>query len=185
MDPSLPFYLSYGALWILVIVQSLILLGLVRIVYQLQRNGATASLTEGQEAPKFSAVSLAGAPIRGMDMAGRMTALLFVSPTCSACKITLADDMDYLRYKAQGNVILICRAGRDDCVRLVKEYKIDLPTVADEDDQLSQLFGIYSVPTAVLINENNRIQSIGQPKREKQVEENLPKAPEARLQGVE
>jgi len=38
-DLSILFYTSYAALWILVILQSLILLGMVRIVYQLQKNG--------------------------------------------------------------------------------------------------------------------------------------------------
>lgn len=184
MDVSMPFYLSYAALWLLVILQSLILLGLVRIVYQLQRNGATAGLSEGQEAPSFSAVSLSGTPINSANFAGRMTALLFVSPTCSSCAEALTD-INYLRYKAnQGNVIVICRSGREDCARLVEKYQLNVPSVADEDDQISRLYSISSVPTAVIINENNRIKSYGQIKRDEKLDEVFPKAEEAKLQAA-
>jgi hypothetical protein len=64
---DVPFYFSYAALWILVILQGLILLGLVRIVYQLQRTGAAArspadsnviGLKSGQIAPAFNAVEV-------------------------------------------------------------------------------------------------------------------------------
>lgn len=41
-----------------------------------------------------------------------------------------------------------------------------MPVIADEDDHVSRLYGISIVPTAVLINANNRIKSYGQPERE-------------------
>lgn len=93
------FYLSYGALWILVISQSLISLGLVRVVYQLQRTGVAAAPFEGKEAPKFSARDLSGAPISSATFTGRLTGLLFVSPTCQSCMEAFEDDMQYLNHK--------------------------------------------------------------------------------------
>jgi len=182
---STPFYISYVALWILVIFQSLILLGLVRMVYQLQQNGATVGssdggMTSGQEAPRFSTVDLSGAPINSTSFAGRLTALLFVSPTCPSCTTTL-HEMNALRHKANGNVIVICRAARDDCARLAEAHQLSMPVVADEDDQISRLFGISSVPAAILINANNRIQSYGYPLRE-ELEEVFAKAPAAEVQ---
>lgn len=161
---SLPFYVSYVALWILVIVQSLLLLGVVRLVYQLQ-GSATAGkqLQNGQEVPRFSTVDLTGAPVRSADFAGRLTALLFVSPTCPSCMTTL-DELDALRQKARGNVVVICGAGHADCSQLAERYRLGVPTVADEDGELARRFGIPGTPTAVLINEQNRIQSYGQPK---------------------
>lgn len=168
---SMPFYLSYGALWILVILHSLILLGVVRLVYQLQQSGTAAGfsrdgrMSAGQAAPEFSAVNLAGAPISSADFAGRLTALLFVAPDCPACTDILDDDMAYLNHKAHGHLIVICRAGREACARLAEQHGLDVPVVADEDDQVSRLYGISAVPTAVLINAGNRIQSYGQPDR--------------------
>ncbi len=171
---STPFYLSYAALWILVLLQSLILLGLVRLVAQLQQDGVAAGsrdggMTPGQAAPAFSTVDLAGAPIASMSFTGRLTALLFVSPTCPACTTTL-HALHALRDKANGNVIVICRAERDECIRLAAAHQLTMPVVADDDDHISRLYGISSVPTAVLINAHHQIQSYGQPMREELAE---------------
>lgn len=164
---STPFYLSYAALWILVILHSLILLGVVRIIYQLQQNGVVdrnTSISIGQEAPVFSAKDLSGISIGNVDFAGRLTALLFVSPDCPACKEILEDDMAYLSRKAQGNLIVICQADHENCKRLIEQYELSLPVVADDDEQIGRLFNITSIPTTVLINDN-RIQSYGQPEQ--------------------
>jgi len=173
---QVPFYLSYAALWILVIFQSLVLLGVVRMVHELRQTGVAARMSAGQEAPKFSAVALSGVPIGSAGFAGRLTALLFVSSDCSACLDTLENNMGYLSYKAQGNLIVICKAGQAECARLGQRYQLTTPIVADEDGEISRLFAVSSVPTAVVINAQNRIQSYGQPEREepKEVLENAP-----------
>ena len=53
------------------------------------------------------------------DFLGRLTALLFVSPTCTACTTTL-HELRALHYKAMGNTIVICRANRYDSQRLAQ-----------------------------------------------------------------
>lgn len=162
---SMPFYLSYAALWILVVLHSLVLLGVVRIAYQLQQNGAmghSVGMSVGQEAPEFSVADLTGTLINSANFAGRLTALLFVSPDCSSCTEVLRDDMAYLKHKAQGHVIVVCRAGRQACLQLAEQFGLDVPVVADEKEHISHLYRISTVPTTVLINDN-RIQSYGQP----------------------
>ncbi|MGI8589095.1 MAG: peroxiredoxin family protein [Chloroflexia bacterium] len=193
-DTSVVFYLSYAALWVLVILQSLILLGLVRMVYQLQRTGVVGSSSEGigdlslrpgQEAPEFSAVDLSGAPISSADFHG-LKAILFVSPNCPSCTLTLYE-MQALKYKASGNVLVVCRANRDECIRLAERHELDIPTVADEDERISRLFGVSSVPVAVLINDDGRIRSYGYPQRD-ELEKALGTTPEGdaqpQVQGV-
>src|SRR6266542_4230509 len=117
------FYLSYAALWALVIIQSLILLGLVRMVVQLQQTGATANgnVAALGDAPQFSTVDLTGKPISNADFAGRLTALLFVSAKCPSCMTTLVE-LKALGYKAMGNVIVICQARREDTEALAETY---------------------------------------------------------------
>jgi peroxiredoxin len=179
LDTAIPFYLSYVALWILVIFQTLILLGLVRMVSQLQQTGAVAGVSEGQEAPAINAIDLSGAPINSKHFAGRQTALLFVSTSCSLCAEALAN-IDYLQKKTnQGIVIVICQAGRADSVRLVGKYDLNIPVIADEDLQISRAYSVSSVPTAVIINENNHIKSHGQLKRAEELNEALPKQKDA------
>jgi peroxiredoxin len=183
MVMDIPFYFSYAALWILVVLQGLILLGLVRVVYQLQRAGDAApadsnvvGLQSGQIAPGFNTVDLSGTPISSNDLADRLTALLFVSPNCPSCVVTLYE-LEALNYKTQGNVIVICRAGREECAQLVERHKLNARTIADEDEQISRRFGVASFPKAVLIGEGYRVKSYGSPDR-REIEELLDKAPE-------
>lgn len=175
---SVPFDITYAALWLLVLVNSLILLGLIRLVAQLRpqsplrENGGREDdgrLKPGQKVPPFSAVDLAGAPIRSADYAGRPWALLFVSPTCHACTTTLAE-LEAIAHKVQGNVVVICRAGHDDCARLADTPKLAVRQVVDGDNEISQLFGVSSNPTAVLIDEHGRVQKYGYPQREELAE---------------
>jgi peroxiredoxin len=183
-DTSLVFYLSYAALWILVVFQGLILLGLLRMVSQRTETATGQSafsdevgLRSGQVAPKFSALDLSGAQINSKDFVDHMTALLFVSPNCPSCTATLYE-MEALSQKAQGNLILICRGKGGDCSRLTDTHKLEIRMVADEDERISRLFGVSSFPTAVLVNESNRIQSYGRPKRSEELQELLDKTEE-------
>ncbi|MEK9138709.1 MAG: redoxin domain-containing protein [Bacteroidota bacterium] len=164
MDSAL-FQLSYAALWILVILHSLVLLGVVGIVYQFKQSGSipsSAELAPGIEAPEFSATDLEGIAISSTQYAGRRTVLLFVSPSCRECTDALGD-MTYLKRKAQGNAIVICRAERDECIRLTQQHRLDVPVIADEDNRISLLYRVILVPTAVLISEDARILSYGVP----------------------
>lgn len=181
---SIPFYLSYTALWVLVILHSLVLLGMVRIVYQLQQNGAighNTNISAGQKAPTFSATDLMGTPVNSADFADRLTALLFVSPDCSSCNQVLQEDMAYLKHKAHGHVIVVCRAERQACLQLAEQYGLDVPIVADEEEHISHLYRISTVPTTVLINDN-RIQSYGQPNGQ-ELDKIIGQEPEAAIPG--
>lgn len=170
MSPDLttPFYLSYGALWLLIILHSLVLLGIVRIVYQLQQNDAATRGTNlsGKQAPAFSAEDITGVPIHSTDLTGPLKTLLFISTTCAGCLEVLEHDMDYLQHRSGGNVIVICRDTRASCVQLAEQYKLNIPVIADEDARLSRLYQISGVPTAVVISADDRILSYGQVQRE-------------------
>lgn len=186
---SIPFILSYGALWLLVIFQSLVLLGLVRMVYQIQqasptlsRRGPDSRLKTGERAPEFTALDLLGSPVRSADYSGRLRALLFVSAGCRACTLTLSE-MHALNCKVQGRIVIICRGGREDCTDLAERYGLDVPVIADSDDHISQLFGISGVPTAVLIDASDLIQSYGHPLRGKELEDLLAEKSDSRSEG--
>jgi peroxiredoxin len=163
---TLPFYLSYGALWILVILHSLVLLGMLHIIHQVKQNGAVGrgtGMAPGQEAPSFSGADLSGVPISSASFAGETMAILFISPTCQACTAVLKDDMKYLDHKSSGNLLVVCQADHDACVQLAEAYNITAPVIADQDNYLTSLYQVSSVPTAVLINADGYIHSYGQP----------------------
>jgi peroxiredoxin len=170
------FYSSYAALWLLVIFQSLVLLGLVRTVYRANTRPVPDAAPEGngyligQPAPKFSAVDISGSPIDETSLADRLTALLFVSPDCSTCTATL-DEVEALRSKTKGNVIVVCRGTHDECSRLGELYSLEVPVIVDGEEKVAEVFDVHVTPTAVLVGRNGRIQTYGHPMRGEELEE--------------
>lgn len=174
----LPFLVSYIALWILVFAQAAVLLGLVAIVNKqkdLQVPGrdraSIPGLAPGSPLPPFEARDLDGQLLRSGDVAGALTALLFVSPTCPSCVTTL-EEIVGLGHKARGNVAVICRADVDECSQLAATYGL-VRTIPDPRGELLQLFGVQVLPTAVLIDRAGRVLSYGQPLREKDLDGDL------------
>lgn len=162
------FSLSYGALWALVIFQSLVLVGLVKtVVSSVKRSDpgtdepAAPELT-GHPVPEFLAVDLLGNEIRSKDLMGRVTALLFVSPDCASCAVTLRD-FEGLRTKMNGSIVVICVSQRERCESLSHHYAFDVPVISDPNRTLSDLFDISAPPTAVIVGPEGRIERYGHP----------------------
>jgi peroxiredoxin len=161
------FYASYAALWALVVFQTLVLLGMTRALHEARQAGSLAELAgghelEGREAPTFSTVDISGAPVSNESFDGRYTALLFVSPDCQTCAVTL-EQLEALREKTSGSVIVFCRSADDRCAQLAQTYHLSVPVVVDEDLEISRLFRVMAAPTAVLVDASGRIASYGQP----------------------
>lgn len=168
-DLSLAFYISYVALWILVILHSLVLLGLLRMVYQLQQSSKDigtriVGLNVGQMVPDLKTVDISGVPVSTVDDKNRVLALLFISPDCESCVETL-NEIEGLSSEAQRNMIMVCRAGPKECIRITERHKLLMRVIADENSVIARRFGITSFPTAVLVNEAHIVKSVGHPAR--------------------
>lgn len=168
-----PLLLSHIALWVVVIFQTLLLLGLVRAVHQLRQAGATRGtldlLANGQPqapAPNFTAVDIFGRTVEGSSFQAELTGLLFVSPTCESCTVSYKEMLEQLLMKTSENVIVICKGEQEEC-RLLAESSghPDVPVVVDEDSAVSNLFKVTSVPTGVLIDDRGQIVNRGVPMR--------------------
>jgi peroxiredoxin len=165
------FYISYAVLWLLVVFQSLVLLGLARTVYQANagREPEASPVGDGrligEPAPSFTAPDVSGGSIDREYLLGRSSALLFVTPDCTSCMATL-DEVEALRAKVDGNVLVVCRASAEECGQLRETYRLEnVPVIIDEDLEVSRLFDVHVAPTAVLVGANGRIQTYGQPMR--------------------
>jgi peroxiredoxin len=163
---SAPFYVSYVALWALVIFESLVGIGLVRALYKTREIGDegdnTDERTPGEPAPAFVAEDVFGVSISSHSFAGKPTALLFVSPDCSTCTVTL-QELAALRSKTEGNVVVFCMGEHQRCVSLAEHYNLSAPVVCDHDRRFSDMFGIAVPPTAVLITADGLIDTYGHP----------------------
>lgn len=172
---SLPFWLSYGALWVIALFQTAVVLGLTRAMHRLmQDENATISSPslEGEPAPDFSVTDLSGRTIDNGDLEGHLTALLFVSPDCSSCSLTLSE-MNAIHAKTSGQLIVFCRSTPERCAQMAATYELDVPVVVDEDLEVSRRFRVAAAPTAVLIDPDGRIDSYGQPMSPEEFEESL------------
>jgi methylamine dehydrogenase accessory protein MauD len=166
MDTAATLLLVLLALF--VVFHSIVLLGLVRFVNVLAsdvRGTREPGGDDGNVAPSFESEDLVGELFTSDSLRGRLTALLFVSPTCPTCTTTLAETQA-LQHKANHNVVVVCRGSRAECASLARDYGTEVSMIADTDDRITQLYRIASVPSAVLIGSDGRIRSVGSPVRE-------------------
>lgn len=162
-----PFYIAFAVLWVVVGFQTLVLLGLARTVHRLQSAPPALGTEEnvglvGQPAPPFSAVALSGVTIDNESILGNLTALLFVSPDCHSCSVTLLE-LEALQAKTGDNVVVFCRSTTHKCAQLEDTYRLAAPVVVDEDFAYSRLFHVAGAPTAVLIGPDGVVQKYGEP----------------------
>jgi peroxiredoxin len=176
---SFGFDATYLGLWVLVIVQGLILLGLARKSVELERqvaerDAAGASdrrLQLGTSAPDFTAEEVwSGRAVRREDLAGSKHLLLFLSGSCRVCE-DLAGELQGAYQKAAGHLLTIWRGDRAECRRFLERRGIRLPVLLDEDLGLSRKFRVDGSPLAVMLDEQVRVRAYGYPRRGVEVEE--------------
>jgi peroxiredoxin len=169
------FLLSYVALWLLVLFQTLVILGLARTVYRRDQHEVPDSTRDedpipvGEPAPRFTALDVAGARVDETVFSGSLTALLFVSPGCSTCVATLSE-VEALRRKVNGDVVVVCRAEASECGRLGELYGLRTRVIVDHDHSVSDRFGVRTTPTAVLVGPTGRILTHGYPMHGEELE---------------
>lgn len=151
----------------LVLLQTFVLAGLLRVVVE-HRDDAGAdqsSHTNGHQVlgmPKFEAMDLTGKAIHSSVLAGDRTALLFISPECNSCAGVL-NDIDAVRQKASGNLLIVCLGDAPDCQGLAERHAIVPPIIPDQKRKISRAFGISGVPTAMLFDDSGQLVSRGHP----------------------
>lgn len=182
---SLAFATSYVGLWLLVLFQTVLLLALTRNLYS--RDPAQSARSEQRDTTLAPRIGDGAAAFRTVDaftgstvteeiFAGKFTALLFVSPHCASCMTTL-DELNALRHKARGNVVLVCGGNQEECARVVRRFEgLTLPTLIDSDNAIRNAYRVPGTPYAVLVNEVGKIEFSGQPQRHGEVEELLERA---------
>ena len=163
-------YVSYALLWALVIFQSLVLLGVVRLARRPAAQAAsdpgptsTGALI-GELVPSFAAVDVDGNHFDETSLPHTLNALLFVTPDCVTCMASL-EELNGLRAKVDGSLTVVCRGAVDDCRRLRELYELDeqIPVVVDAAHGVSDAFEVLGTPTAVLVGGNGRIRTYGHP----------------------
>jgi cytochrome c biogenesis protein CcmG, thiol:disulfide interchange protein DsbE len=170
LEMTVIFYVSYVLLWAVVVFQSLVLLGIVRLVrHPASTGGSDVAVTStgaliGEPAPSFRAVDIDGNRFDTTSLPATLNALLFVTPDCVTCMASL-EELNGLRERVDGSLAVVCRGTADECRRVRELYELDdqIPVVVDSAHDVSDAFEVLGTPTAVLIGGNGRIRSYGHP----------------------
>jgi peroxiredoxin len=166
------FYISYALLWLLVVFESLLLLGLARGVSRPAPQSQSSSKNGlpggshpkiGQPVPHFSAIDVLGRQVDEGSLPRSLSALLFVTPNCTTCMASL-EEVNALHTKVDGSLVVVCRGGLEDCRYLREAYQLNgVPILVDEDRAVSEAFDVQVTPTAVLVGSTGLIRTYGHP----------------------
>ncbi len=92
---------------------------------------------------------------------GHVVVLQFWSPSCGTCARSLPGLEKLYRDNAKNNVVVLGISHEPDAVTssLVKDRGYTFPFLLDEDSRVSGYFGIFVVPTTIVIDQTGRIVS--------------------------
>ncbi len=161
------FYVSYAALWLLLLVIGVLLLLLYRhfgvmalgTLEGVQRDG----LPVGAVAPPIGGVTATGEDRGWEPRSGRPELLLFVSPDCKPCE-TLLPVVNRLGATPAGRGIGITAfvpGPRESVARLVERYDPAYPCLAEDGSGAFGRFRVRVTPFAFLIGADGRVLAKG------------------------
>jgi methylamine dehydrogenase accessory protein MauD len=168
-----PFIASYLVLWVIVVLQTFVLLELLRQIGIIRRllpaePGALLTadgLERGDYAPPFHLRDLKdGISVSLSSLRGRRSLLLFVSPRCETCR-KLAEQLPAFArdYRDDVRFVTICAGRGDECLQFMDNHQLPAPFLFDSDEQTLKAYRVSGTPNAVLINEEGRVLIQGVP----------------------
>lgn len=168
------FSISYIGLWLIVLFQTSVLIGIIRRVspnVHLADGGFMSRvnpLPHDSAAPEFTTVALANneSVSSARDLSGRRTLLGFVTPGCGQCLDAISSAVPVARNYA-ARLVVLCGGTAKPCT----EHFISRPggdedeplLLLDEDRAIANLYGVNGTPVFVLINQDWRIERYGAP----------------------
>ena len=115
-------------------------------------------LAVGTDAPDFDLPDVTtGRPVRLADLRGKRVVVTFIAPGCRECHELVPQLHAMARSRRQVAQVAVVEGGVAEARRLVREMRLELPTVADEDGALAALYGSPGTPITHLIDEHGRI----------------------------
>lgn len=170
MPDTALFWASYAALWVLVIFQALVLLevvrqlGLRRGAEEPTSNKEHDLLPTGTVVPEFTAPDARnGLTVTSANWHGEPVVLVFVSPTCEACRL-VADELADFRRSLRARVVVLCHGASAECAEYAAAHFPEVTVLVDERGAIAGQFLVRHTPTAVLLDGNGRVLRYGTPR---------------------
>ncbi len=115
-------------------------------------------LKTGGEAPDFSLQTLDGERVKLSDFEGEKVILNFWATWCKPCREEMPDLQSIYEERDDDVVILaINMDAHNDVEGFIDSYSVTFPVLLDENDQVSDMYQIISLPTTYFIDEDGTI----------------------------
>jgi thiol-disulfide isomerase/thioredoxin len=160
------FYVSYGALWLLLLVMGVLLLLLYRhfgvmslgTLEGVQRDG----LPVGSVAPAISGVTAAGADTGWEPKRGQPQLLLFAAPDCEPCA-TVLPAVERLARAADGGlgIAAVVPGPREEVARFVERYRPPYPCLAEDGSGAFTRYRVRVTPFGFVVGGDGRVLAKG------------------------
>lgn len=114
----------------------------------------------GEPAPELMLQSLDGRPASLNDYRGQVVMINFWATWCPPCRAEMPDmEQVYQEKKQQGFAVLAVniQEARDPITEFVNRFGLSFPVLMDTKGEVTQQYGIYSLPTSYFIDQQGRI----------------------------
>ena len=163
---STAFYISYGALWVLVLVLGILLLLVYRhfgmmtlgTMEGVQRDG----LPVGEKAPSIYGVAPAGAERVWEPPSDRPSVLIFASPDCEPCSVVLpaANRLSSMR-SADLQVLAVVPGPVESAARTAEQYKLEFGCIAEDGSGAFDKYRVRVTPFAFVVGSDGLVRAKG------------------------
>jgi thiol-disulfide isomerase/thioredoxin len=160
------FYVSYAALWILLLTLSVLVLLLYRhfgmmslgTLEGVQRDG----LPIGSVAPPISGVTAAGQDTAWEPKTGQPQLLLFAAPDCEPCA-TVLPHVERLARALNGGlgIAAVVPGPKDEVARFVERYRPSFPCLADDGSGAFARYRVRVTPFGFVVGADGRVLAKG------------------------
>lgn len=132
-------------------------------VVLLPSTGQRAALAAGNNAPDFTLNGLTGAALSLSDYRGQVVLVNFWATWCPPCRAEMPDMQQvYMERKDRGFTIVAVniQEAREPISNFVGKYSLAFPIALDTAGTVSQLYGIYGLPTSYFVDRSGRIAEV-------------------------
>ena len=163
---------SYLALWILVIILTIFVLGLVRQlgIMQARLGPENKNLLITREG---LAVGSAAPDIRGSDvmqqrefklanLMGRPSIVIFISPSCAPCQELLPHIPELQNTWGKKGTVVLCSHGPSEAsLHLARAHHLAIPVISDVEGTIAQAYKVRATPFAYRLDPNGIVRRRG------------------------
>ena len=160
------FYVSYAALWLLLLVMGVLVLLLYRhfgmmslgTLEGVQRDG----LPIGSVAPPICGVTADGRDVGWRPQPGQPQLLLFAAPDCQPCA-TVLPHVEHLARAADGalGIAAVVPGPREEVARFVERYRPSFPCLAEDGSGAFPRYRVRVTPFGFVVGTDGRVLAKG------------------------